>query len=242
MGLRKRESFHSAILIARGAAHAASLAHKSSEIAMKDALLAALKIKATKAEVMGAVFAEKEEVTPSFAAGTVASSKRDLKTAISNLKSVEKQINRALGDSCPDVKLDLLNMRVRLTNMINFLGGKSQIEADDEHIVVQLCKVVRTMEQVMKTSHIPPMHIRIEGHVHKTKNAEKCIRLSKTRAATIMSRLVDSGVSKHILHPVGKGASMPLGDAKDNRRIEVILMGQADYQEWLVKRKPEEAV
>jgi len=151
---------------------------------------------------------------------------------VKKLLKLQRSINGTLSSSCPDVKLDLLKMRIRLTNMINFVGGKDAIESDDEHICAQLCKVVRTMEEQMREFEMVPLHLRIEGHVHQTKRVEKCQVMSKQRAVAIVRRLIDSGVSRDLLHPIGRGGSVPIGGAEQNRRIELILMTEGDYKKW----------
>jgi hypothetical protein len=81
---------------------------------------------------------------------------------------------------------------------------------------------------------LPPVHIRVEGHVHKTTNTQKCWSLSGERAKVIVLKMSQTGIPPALLHPKGFGASKPLSknetDKKRDRRVEIHVMSQEEVQ------------
>jgi flagellar motor protein MotB len=105
--------------------------------------------------------------------------------------------------------VDLVNMRIHLNEMINFHAGTARIMEEDLEIADELTLVCKTIHEVTHEHGLPDIHLRIEGHVHKTKDIEKCWRLSNERAEVIVTRVVKGGTPNTTLHPKGYGASRP---------------------------------
>jgi len=144
--------------------------------------------------------------------------------------NAQHRVVEALGDSCPALEVDLLNMRIYLRDMINFEGGSAIVCKEDKHICHQLCKVVDKIDEVVREEQLPILHVKIEGHVHKTQNVAKCWTLSKQRADIIVQCMLEADVPLEILHPIGLGGSQPIGAAADNRRIEIKLMTDSEVE------------
>lgn len=79
-------------------------------------------------------------------------------------------------------------------------------------------------DEVLRENGCPILHLKIEGHVTKTKNTKKGWKISQERAEVIVKSLVLHGCPEEILHPVGLGSTRPIGTGAVNRRIEVNLM------------------
>ena len=103
------------------------------------------------------------------------------------------------------IVVDLINMRIYLKEMINFHAGTANIKEEDMEIVDELTLVCRTIHEVVREFNLPDIHLRVEGHVHKTKNIEKCWRLSNERADVIVQRVVAGGTPQESLHSKGFG-------------------------------------
>ena len=105
---------------------------------------------------------------------------------------------------------------------IYFELHSAKIESDHQHI---LDKLLKTME----TS--PNLRIEIEGHTDSTGGQELNLQLSKARAETVKSYLVERGIASSRITTVGYGAAQPLASNDDeedgrelNRRIEVVAL------------------
>jgi len=145
------------------------------------------------------------------------------------LRLVQLACEDKLGPTCNMVEMDLVNGRIHLKEPINFVGGKADIVPEDLNVVDQLCKVIDTMDELLRKNKCPVIHLRIEGHVAKTKNEEKCWRLSQERAEKLVGVMLAADVPSEILHPVGMGASKPTSATKaENRRVEIHIMHDED--------------
>lgn len=75
-------------------------------------------------------------------------------------------------------------------------------------------------------------HLRVEGHVHRSKKStkESTMTTSQGRAEAVVHSIVTAGVPRRYLHPQGFGASKPhsSGQAEDNRRVEIHVMTDTD--------------
>jgi len=148
------------------------------------------------------------------------------------LRRIEKDVNDRLGGRCPHIEVDLTNRRIHLQETINFWAGTADIKPECFSIVEQLQIACRMINTVVTEEGMPPLHMRVEGHVHKTNNIKKCWRLSDERAAVIVDKIGDAGYPRSVLHPKGFGPSRPLGTPKTDRRVEVHVMDQAEMLQW----------
>ena len=70
------------------------------------------------------------------------------------------------------------------------------------------------------------MRVQVEGHTDSTGNAKKNKKLSQARASSVVAALVERGIGRSRLVPVGFGPDRPLDPAKNkaayekNRRVE----------------------
>jgi outer membrane protein OmpA-like peptidoglycan-associated protein len=156
-------------------------------------------------------------------------------TSISKEELLQQEIDLRVGRSCPAIRLDLHEMEIFFTNEgINFLPGSSSLTSEAEAVCGQLCHLVRIMEEIFQEHGHDPLHLRIEGHVHLTKNVERSRHTSLLRATAVVAKMVSVGVSPVLLHPVGLGASsVQIGDPDENRRVVIILMSAMEIIQWL---------
>jgi outer membrane protein OmpA-like peptidoglycan-associated protein len=97
-------------------------------------------------------------------------------------------------------------------------------------------------EKAVRELKLPAFHVRIEGHVHKTSDDERGWTMSLMRADIIATRMAQAGVSKHIIHAIPMGSTVPKGDPQANRRVEVYLQTSAQYAEWIKSTEGEEEI
>jgi flagellar motor protein MotB len=153
------------------------------------------------------------------------------------MRLLQSQISEEISDSCPHIKPDMLNNQIRILEPLNFEGGEATVLMEDLPILHEICHVVGAMLGVidsvndaleekggLRVLQVP--HLRIEGHVQKTKKStpEKMLRISQERAQTVVDEVKKCGCPARLLHPQGLGASCPIGSAEENRRVEIHLM------------------
>merc|ERR1711908_106800 len=136
-----------------------------------------------------------------------------------SMRRVQTTTTRLISAHCPDIDVDLERGQIRLKNTIHFWAGTADIKPESYSLLRQLKIAVRAVFNVCISMHLPPVHLRVEGHVHKTLRQRKCWRISGERAQVIVSELVQTGVPSVILHPKGFGASKPLGNNQADRRV-----------------------
>jgi hypothetical protein len=117
---------------------------------------------------------------------------------------------------------------------VHFWAGTAKIKEESNRVVSQLQFAVKTVFNICMTYGLPPVHLRVEGHVHKTRNTKKCWWLFGERAKIIVSKMCQTGIPPALLHPKGFGASKPLSkgesDRKQDRRVEVHVMSQEEVE------------
>jgi outer membrane protein OmpA-like peptidoglycan-associated protein len=153
-------------------------------------------------------------------------------SAEERLAQLQIAVMKKIGNNCPHLNIDLVARRIDLTDMINFHSGTARIMEDDMAIVAEVKFAVKAIHDIVEAAKIPEVHLRIEGHVHKTKNIEKCWTLSAQRAEVICQHIVEGGTPMCILHPKGYGPSVPLGSATKDRRVEIHIMTDEELANW----------
>jgi outer membrane protein OmpA-like peptidoglycan-associated protein len=148
------------------------------------------------------------------------------------LQKLQTLVHLKIGDMCPHIHINLEKRRIDLTQ-VRFKAGTAVIKQEDMHIVEELRHAVRVIHETVVSANLPELHLRVEGHVFKTKNVEKGWALSQERANVISAQVVSGGTPKHILHPKGYGASRPIGTPRENRRVELHVMTQEEVAAWL---------
>jgi hypothetical protein len=63
---------------------------------------------------------------------------------LARLGLAQKELQRRLGNSCPDVKVDAKNCKLELKRPLQFEGGKAQIVLKDLALMAQITKVLLT--------------------------------------------------------------------------------------------------
>jgi outer membrane protein OmpA-like peptidoglycan-associated protein len=152
---------------------------------------------------------------------------------------VQARVDSTIGLSCPAIRVDLEAMQIYLEDTINFKRGTSDVSPEDEYICQQLCVAVSALEAAVRDCKLPPFHLRIEGHVHATGKHDREWAMSLVRAEHIADRLFDAGVSRHIIHSVPMGATVPDPKGDDSRRVELYMLTNDQYQDWM---KSEEGI
>jgi outer membrane protein OmpA-like peptidoglycan-associated protein len=148
------------------------------------------------------------------------------------LAQIQIAVMQKIGNKCPHLNIDLVARRIELSDMINFHAGTARIMEDDMNIVAEVKFAVKAIHDIVTAAKLPEVHLRIEGHVHKTKNIEKCWTLSGQRAEVICDHIVEGGTPMDILHPKGYGPSVPIGAATENRRVEIHVMTDEELANW----------
>lgn len=73
--------------------------------------------------------------------------------------------------------------------------------------------------------------VRVEGHADETGNSRHNLVLSQDRAQAVVDYLVDQGVERERLQPLGTGEAQPLADGDTaSRRVEFLVLVWADGQ------------
>jgi len=141
------------------------------------------------------------------------------------LHEVMIEMDAELGDSCPDIDVDVEKMKIILNDEINFKGGKAVIMDDDLHVQAQLEKTIVTLYKILMKKGYDMFHIRFDGHVHPTGKDMRCLVISYFRAAELVRRVVKAGCPGEFLHAYGYGQRMPVTSDKKhadlNRRVEI---------------------
>ena len=138
-----------------------------------------------------------------------------------------------------NVSVDLSSRQIYLAHAINFQPGTAKVKDEDKHILADVCQTVRILDEVHRSFGDDPLHLIVQGHVHKTKNLRKCMLLSQERAEELVKLIALAGVLPEMLHAVGLGASVPIGNAHENRRVELFLMNSSEYIVWMEQNRKE---
>jgi len=150
------------------------------------------------------------------------------------LHEVKVKLDEVIGDSCPDVELDVENMKIILHDMINFKGGKAVILAEDMPVQMQLEKTIVALFNIVTEKGFRMFHLRFDGHVHPTGKEMKCLVISYFRAAELARRVVHAGCPSEFLHSYGYGQSRPVTSDKkkadQNRRVEINFLDHHDIK------------
>jgi len=131
-------------------------------------------------------------------------------------------------DGCPDEapvqKIIIEKTRIRINDTILFELGKARIQASSFELMDQIAQVIRDNPQLKK--------IRVEGHTDDLGNDLNNLRLSQSRAESVVDYLVKAGVERERLDAIGLGESRPLvpntsdENRAANRRVEFLIVDQ----------------
>lgn len=114
---------------------------------------------------------------------------------------------------------EALNRDGHIALYINFDTGKSVIRDESKPVIEQIV-------QMMKSN--PDLRIGVEGHTDNVGNPASNKTLSEARAKSVVSGIVNQGITVERLFPVGHGQDKPVGDNNTdegrakNRRVELV--------------------
>ena len=106
-----------------------------------------------------------------------------------------------------------------VSNGIRFEVGKANIKPESMGAINEIFSMMKDH---------PEIHLSIEGHTDSDGSDEGNLKLSEERAAEVMKKLVDMGISKNRLSSKGWGESKPIDNNQtaegkaNNRRVEFV--------------------
>jgi outer membrane protein OmpA-like peptidoglycan-associated protein len=131
------------------------------------------------------------------------------------------------GDGCPDkgkVLVVVTKEKIQLNETVLFDPGKDTILAKSFPLLDQVALVMKAHPELKK--------IRIEGHTDSDGDDAKNLDLSKRRAASVVTALVQRGIDAGRLSSEGYGETVPIADNKTkdgkakNRRVDLKILDQ----------------
>lgn len=123
-------------------------------------------------------------------------------------------------DGCPDVK----PQKVRITKERIYIDEKILFETSKARILPDSYGILDSVAQVLKD--YPYIAIRIEGHTDSQGGDDYNLKLSKDRAASVFTYLVNKGIDASRMKSQGYGETSPLDTNRteqgraNNRRVE----------------------
>jgi outer membrane protein OmpA-like peptidoglycan-associated protein len=114
---------------------------------------------------------------------------------------------------------DALNRNGHIALYINFDTGKSNIRDESKPIIEQIVRMMKSN---------PDLKIGVEGHTDNVGTMASNKTLSENRAKSVVSAIVEQGISAERLSPAGYGQDKPIGDntteegRAKNRRVELV--------------------
>ena len=128
-------------------------------------------------------------------------------------------------DGCPDELPAAVKKFTGVIKGINFKANSADIQKSSFKLLNDAVKVMKEYSD---------LRIEISGHTSSEGKAEKNLKLSQDRAASVKAYLVGQGIADDRVITVGYGSEKPIADNKtakgrqQNRRIEFRLLTQAD--------------
>jgi calmodulin len=160
--------------------------------------------------------------------------------ALQKWKDVQTQLDADLSH-CTLVKVDVLKQTMTFKQNVKFSGGGAEILAESGELMGEISLAVNSLKNVLISMKEPMIHFSIEGHVHPTKDAEKCLMVSNQRAKRVAAWLALRGVPEEYLHCRGFGGTQPLSldpsRSNENRRVQIILMSSMEVQEQYASKE-----
>lgn len=124
------------------------------------------------------------------------------------------------ADATDDSLFASLKQDGRVVVPFVFQPGKDEIDPSSQPLVDRVAAMLKKHSDLF---------LRIEGHTDNSGDPDANLRLSAQRAIAIQSALVDDGIAKKRLDPVGVGGLQPLASnataegREKNRRIELVI-------------------
>ncbi|WP_225312549.1 OmpA family protein [Pseudotamlana haliotis] len=131
--------------------------------------------------------------------------------------------NNGCPAPAPKVTEAVLNTLSAYAKTILFNNGKSTLKDASKAVLDNIVEVLQEY---------PDAHFTINGYTDSSGSEALNQRLSEDRASTVMTYLIENGVSSSRLSHKGYGESNPIDDnstaagRRNNRRVEVVLVKQ----------------
>jgi len=126
-------------------------------------------------------------------------------------------------NGCPKVKVE--EKEIKILERIEFDTAKATIRPESEPVLNAVLRVLSENLDILK--------VRVEGHTDSRGGDRYNLRLSQSRAESVVNWLVERGVARERLEPVGLGERQPIdsNDTPDgrqtNRRVQFIILERA---------------
>jgi len=106
---------------------------------------------------------------------------------------------------------------------INYNSGTTLIKQESKSVIEKIAEILKKN---------PDIEIRIEGHVQLSKKFRKnkakiehANKLSDKRAQSVLKYMVKNGIEANRMTTQGYGASCPLPEGQDSKRVEIKVVG-----------------
>jgi outer membrane protein OmpA-like peptidoglycan-associated protein len=167
--------------------------------------------------------------------------------ATTKMRMIQERVDRLMseevcGVSCDMVTVDLRARTVRMSENIQFEGGKCQILEESKGLLDQVEIAKESITQCCKEYHLPNMHWNVEGHTAPSRKADGGLMLSKLRAIEVCRQLVERGSDDFFFHADGRGCFVPPPGGEDPRRVLIHVMTPHEVTELAMKKFTEEEV
>lgn len=153
-----------------------------------------------------------------------------------SLNMLDVLVDERLGDSCPDVVVDLNRRQIRSRN-IEFKRNKTEMINEYEKILKQVAKTLSVVDDICNAHNLPQIQLEVAGHTrcpNPAKRANKAhMSLSKARAKTVYKELLKMGSRKSMLQPKGYGGTVPIeptGKSSENQRVEFEVIKNQEFK------------
>lgn len=134
-----------------------------------------------------------------------------------NLDRCPKVAGPASNHGCPEITEKAKKLFEKALTGIQFETGSAKIKASSNNILNQVVEVMNEN---------PSYDLEIHGHTDNTGNADKNLKLSEDRAASVRTYLENKGISADRMKSFGHGITQPIADNStaagraQNRRVE----------------------
>jgi OmpA-OmpF porin, OOP family len=127
-------------------------------------------------------------------------------------------------DGCPDTgdrRVVYEEGKVKVLDTVRFRTGSAELEPESHSLLNQVALTIKANRDIKR--------VRIEGHTDETGSRDRNVELSKQRAHTVRTYLIDRGIAPGRLTAEGYGSDRPLVQGRDpaalakNRRVEFIV-------------------
>ena len=148
----------------------------------------------------------------------------DINDACPNEREVFNEVEDE--DGCPDEsqRVVVRDAYIEINDRIYFEFAKADIQRRSYGLLNEIASVILANSDITK--------IRVEGHTDAIGDDISNLKLSQARASSVVDYLVNAGVKRRRLDPVGFGEMRPVSDNETdegrqaNRRVEFIIVSR----------------